>query len=166
MSGTSRTIQVMGQSKKRSQAFGSGWTELKLETVLDYLRAYVVALKNKPFDLWYIDAFAGSGYRVDPDSRTSEAQLDSAVLEDLQQVNLRQVFEGSPSKRWTLFRRSLDTSSSRSWRATAIRFDNSKPNGLIGTSPSGKAMRCERGVEEVVPRYPLAQGTAPRSRVR
>ena len=42
-------------------AFGGGWTERKLEILETYLNAYTTALKKKPFDLVYIDAFAGSG---------------------------------------------------------------------------------------------------------
>ena len=42
-------------------AFGGAWTEEKL-TILDgYLDFYTTALKNRPFQLVYIDAFAGDG---------------------------------------------------------------------------------------------------------
>lgn len=41
--------------------FGGLWTELKLECVKKYLEAYTRALKNQPFKLYYIDAFAGNG---------------------------------------------------------------------------------------------------------
>ena len=44
--------------------FGGVWTEQKLERVAKYLRAYTTALKNQPFELLYIDAFAGTGYRA------------------------------------------------------------------------------------------------------
>ncbi|MDD2498107.1 MAG: three-Cys-motif partner protein TcmP [Desulfitobacteriaceae bacterium] len=43
------------------QSFGGTWTLLKLEVLEKYLNFYVKALKNKPFKLCYIDAFAGSG---------------------------------------------------------------------------------------------------------
>jgi three-Cys-motif partner protein len=48
--------------------FGGAWTEVKLDAVHDYLKFYTRALKNapepqRPFELWYIDAFAGSGSR-------------------------------------------------------------------------------------------------------
>ncbi|MFH1023041.1 MAG: three-Cys-motif partner protein TcmP [Planctomycetota bacterium] len=45
------------------QAYGGGWTEVKLEMLAKYLAAYTTALKNQPFQKWYIDAFAGTGYR-------------------------------------------------------------------------------------------------------
>lgn len=43
------------------QRFGGIWTEKKLSVLEDYLDAYTTALKNQPFKLIYIDAFAGSG---------------------------------------------------------------------------------------------------------
>jgi len=43
--------------------FGGAWTEIKLEAISYYLDCYTKALTNKPFDLWYIDAFAGTGNR-------------------------------------------------------------------------------------------------------
>ena len=43
-------------------AFGGEWTRNKLEILEGYLSAYTTALKNQPFHLWYVDAFAGSGY--------------------------------------------------------------------------------------------------------
>ena len=41
--------------------FGGNWTVEKLSILSDYLNFYVQALKNQPFKLLYIDAFAGSG---------------------------------------------------------------------------------------------------------
>ncbi len=43
--------------------FGGPWTEVKLDAISDYLSFFTNALKNK-FELWYIDAFAGSGERT------------------------------------------------------------------------------------------------------
>ena len=44
--------------------YGSDHTAIKNSCVYQYLSAYSVALKNKPFFLAYIDAFAGSGDRA------------------------------------------------------------------------------------------------------
>ena len=41
--------------------FGGQWTEEKLRILERYLDAYTTALKNAPFKLVYIDAFAGTG---------------------------------------------------------------------------------------------------------
>jgi three-Cys-motif partner protein len=43
--------------------FGGPWTEIKLDAVEYYLKCYTKALKRVGFDLWYIDAFAGTGTR-------------------------------------------------------------------------------------------------------
>lgn len=50
--------------------FGGSWTQLKLDAIADYLTFYNGALQYKPrrespFKRWYIDAFAGSGDRVE-----------------------------------------------------------------------------------------------------
>jgi three-Cys-motif partner protein len=44
------------------QMFGGDWTQEKLAMLRKYLNAYTKALKNTPFQLIYIDAFAGTGY--------------------------------------------------------------------------------------------------------
>jgi three-Cys-motif partner protein len=45
--------------------FGGDWTDEKLQPVKEYLSAYVQVLKNQPFEkIAYIDAFAGTGYRI------------------------------------------------------------------------------------------------------
>ncbi len=54
------------------QRFGGDWTAEKLLRVQKYLTAYTTALKNTPFDLIYIDAFAGTGYR---NIKSTENQL-------------------------------------------------------------------------------------------
>jgi three-Cys-motif partner protein len=46
-----------------AQNFGGDWTAEKLLRVQKYLTAYTTALQNTPFNLVYIDAFAGTGYR-------------------------------------------------------------------------------------------------------
>ena len=43
------------------QKFGGPWTVEKLGILSDYLSFYATALKSQPFDLIYIDAFAGTG---------------------------------------------------------------------------------------------------------
>jgi three-Cys-motif partner protein len=49
---------------KSYHRFGGTWTEDKLERNSRYLQAYTMALKNQPFRLMYVDAFAGTGYRA------------------------------------------------------------------------------------------------------
>ena len=42
-------------------SFGGPWTQEKLEIISAYLDAYTTALKKWPFQLIYVDAFAGGG---------------------------------------------------------------------------------------------------------
>ena len=42
--------------------FGGQWTRQKLDILQAYLDAYTTALKDQPFHLIYVDAFAGEGY--------------------------------------------------------------------------------------------------------
>jgi three-Cys-motif partner protein len=43
------------------QKFGSNHTDVKLEKLANYLKAFPTAVKNQPFERLYIDAFAGTG---------------------------------------------------------------------------------------------------------
>ena len=53
----------MGDHVAEARArYGGRWTSEKLDILEKYLNAYTRALKNQPFQLMYIDAFAGSGY--------------------------------------------------------------------------------------------------------
>ena len=58
-----------------SASYGGPWTNEKLNILKAYLDAYTTALKNQPFSLVYLDAFAGTGYvelasQDDPDAVT------------------------------------------------------------------------------------------------
>lgn len=53
---------------KEGYRFGGEWTQEKLRMVEDYLSAYTTALKNTPFKLGYIDAFAGTGHITDAEA--------------------------------------------------------------------------------------------------
>lgn len=55
---------------KAEHRFGGAWTEQKLEAISYYQQFYTGALRGGPnasyrFDLWYVDAFAGSGERTE-----------------------------------------------------------------------------------------------------
>ena len=52
---------MIKQPPQAAAAFGGRWTEEKLEILERYLNAYTTALKEQKFELWYIDAFAGTG---------------------------------------------------------------------------------------------------------
>ena len=42
--------------------FGGGWTREKLLLLEGYLNSYTTVMKRNSFYLWYVDAFAGTGY--------------------------------------------------------------------------------------------------------
>lgn len=63
--------------------FGGIWTQKKLEILKKYLDSYTTALKEQPFRLLYIDAFAGTG-RVeqgtqDPDQDDRREFIDGSA---------------------------------------------------------------------------------------
>lgn len=45
-------------------SFGGDWTQEKLRVLAGYLQSYTTALQGQPFELAYIDAFAGTGHRT------------------------------------------------------------------------------------------------------
>lgn len=60
--------------------FGGRWTEAKLSALKEYLVRYTQALKNKPFTLHYVDAFAGSGTFVATTDSASQERRGSAQI--------------------------------------------------------------------------------------
>ena len=52
---------MTGTPESASGSFGGQWTVDKLYILENYLDAYTNALKNQPFKLMYVDAFAGTG---------------------------------------------------------------------------------------------------------
>jgi three-Cys-motif partner protein len=49
--------------------YGGAWTEIKLDAVMYFVECYTRALTPVGFDLWYVDAFAGSGDRQSEQQR-------------------------------------------------------------------------------------------------
>lgn len=75
-------------------AFGGDWTQRKLAVLQRYLSAYTTALRCQPFELWYVDAFAGTGTRVAHDVRSgsppaSEPDEPRALLDGSARLALR-----------------------------------------------------------------------------
>jgi three-Cys-motif partner protein len=65
--------------------FGSQSTDLKLEIVEGYLRAFTTALSGKWPQLWYIDAFAGTGSRTQRTAARDGDLFDEPVSERVEQ---------------------------------------------------------------------------------
>lgn len=72
-------MEVMQDQLAEARAeYGGLWTVDKLNTLERYLDAYTTALKNAPFRLLYIDAFAGTG-RVELGQDATEFVQGSAM---------------------------------------------------------------------------------------
>lgn len=67
---------------KQGKPWGGTWTQQKLTMLEEYLKAYASALKAQPFERWYIDAFAGTGYRELETEESGTASLFPELLED------------------------------------------------------------------------------------
>ena len=65
--------------RRKLTEFGGNWTIEKLNILEFYLDAYTTALKNQPFRLVYIDAFAGSGKITVSDGSNDRFDLDQFV---------------------------------------------------------------------------------------
>ena len=63
-----------------TMGFGGPWTKEKLDILERYLDAYTTALKNQPFGLVYIDAFAGTGAIGVDGCGISDRDSDSFVM--------------------------------------------------------------------------------------
>ncbi len=107
-------------SPKRSHRFGGDWTTQKLDVLSRYLVAYTTALKNSPspehpFSKWYIDAFAGTGYRT---LRTASKSDDIGLLfPDIAAPEPQELLDGSarlalkckpPFERYVFIERDMD----------------------------------------------------------
>ena len=82
---------ILAIVKAPLQQFGGSWTEQKLQRLQKYLIAYHQALKNQPFTLYYIDAFAGTGYNT----RKAKPENQSPLFNDLAAKDTRQFLDGS-----------------------------------------------------------------------
>lgn len=79
--------------------FGGDWTTQKLQVLSRYLQRYTTALKYKPtpdrpFRKIFIDAFAGSGYRM-PTQSSSETATQEELFPELAASDPQRLLEGS-----------------------------------------------------------------------
>lgn len=86
-----------------SHKFGGSWTEDKLTRVRKYLDAYMQIFSKNPsaakFDTWYVDAFAGTGYRTPAKAseKNSLLLLDDEDAESFQKGSVHVALETNPS---------------------------------------------------------------------
>ncbi len=84
----------------KAHRFGGEWTSAKLEVLAGYLASYTTALKDKPtakrpFKKAYIDAFAGSGYRVPSGEDSTTSSEQSYLFPDLAGNEPQALLDGS-----------------------------------------------------------------------
>jgi three-Cys-motif partner protein len=79
--------------------FGGAWSEKKLDCVSSYLEAYHTALKNKDFQLVYIDAFCGDGAQKTKGGE-DQVMLVEAALERMRGSAERAVSLPTPFHRY------------------------------------------------------------------
>lgn len=82
-------------SGEQLQMFGGDWTEKKLQVLEKYLKAYTTALKKQSFELIYIDAFAGTGYR---ETRSASNNDDPLLFTELAEDEPQGFLDGSARK--------------------------------------------------------------------
>ena len=78
--------------------WGGEWTDEKLRVLRGYLEAYLTALKNQPFRLGYIDAFAGAGYRLvgKPGDENQRSLLGDAPVQAYRRGSARVALDLDP----------------------------------------------------------------------
>src|SRR5690242_3984573 len=82
------------------QRFGGIWTEHKLANVSSYLSAYAKAMKRQSFTTFYVDAFAGTGYRsLKKRTKNNKNQQDMTLeFPEFAEVETIKFLEGSARK--------------------------------------------------------------------
>ena len=110
--------------------FGGDWTSEKLNILESYLDAYTTALKNQPFSLMYIDAFAGTGAIIlpteDPDAQAFIEGSASRALAIKEKPFDRLVFVERNRQRYSQLTRLREEHLSRD-----IRTENSDANSFL-----------------------------------
>lgn len=84
----------MADEPRDSHRFGGDWTTRKLDVLAGYLASYTTALKYAPFEKWYIDAFAGTGYR-DIRGRVEAGETLRGLLPALEEPEPQELLDGS-----------------------------------------------------------------------
>ncbi|ULJ73631.1 three-Cys-motif partner protein TcmP [Rhizobium gallicum] len=138
--------------------YGGPWSEVKLDAVEYYLQCYTNALTPKKMDIWYIDAYAGSGDREA--EREIGGLLDGRALETVVEVldgSARRALKISPPYKHFVFiekdpKRAAQLASVKAdYPGTAIEVLNGDANtellNFIGKAPwTRKARSFSRGV--------------------
>jgi three-Cys-motif partner protein len=86
---------MAGKQGDRGHRFGGDWTTRKLDVLAKYLTSYTTALKKAPFEKWYVDAFAGTGYRDARRQDETGAPSQNLLFPDLAETEPQTLLDGS-----------------------------------------------------------------------
>jgi three-Cys-motif partner protein len=86
---------MAGKRGDSGHRFGGDWTTRKLDVLANYLQGYTTALKKAPFEKWYVDAFAGTGYRDARRQDGAGAPSQNLLLPDLAETEPQDLLDGS-----------------------------------------------------------------------
>jgi len=86
---------MAGKQRDSGHRFGGDWTTRKLDVLANYLKGYTTALKKAPFEKWYVDAFAGTGYRETRREDETGAPSQNLLLPDLAEAEPQILLDGS-----------------------------------------------------------------------
>jgi three-Cys-motif partner protein len=135
--------------------FGGPWTKEKLSRLGKYLTAYMTALKNKPFEKLYVDAFAGTGYWHPAGNSKDEVQLPGLQgIRELARGSARIALEVSPpfdryvfiEKDRHSFRELIRLGDEYPSLKERIRFENVDANDALADLCKSTAWRQTRAV--------------------
>ncbi len=118
--------------------YGGSWTHAKLDILKRYLNAYTTALKDQPFRLTYVDAFAGSGFWT---PRSADYLEDAAKF--------REMWKGSAAIALDVDNRTFD-------RLVFIEKDEERCRSLrqLDRDHEGRYIKVmEKDANEAIPRF-------------
>jgi three-Cys-motif partner protein len=86
------------------------WAKQKLDALENYLSAYMKVMKNQPFKLFYIDAFAGAGVvrvrdSAGPSSSRDDQSLFTVEVSEQDREQVAEYITGSPLRALSLQRK-------------------------------------------------------------
>lgn len=127
-----------------SHRFGGVWTAHKLQVLKQYLNFYTTALKDQPFELVYIDAFAGTGRCAIRGGMHGEQQIDGfakIALDSSPAFHRLQFIEKKRKHYLELLRLKADHPNGARAQIVNLSASESLPNTLLSHD-----WRCTRGV--------------------
>lgn len=130
----------------QKHSFGGDWTEDKLNIIEEYLRQYArIFDKNEAarfFSTWYVDAFAGTGYRTTLGDVAGGLLADDSEAEKFRKGSAVRALEASPGFHHYYF---IEQKPDRAEELRQLRKQYAERNIIVETSEANSAVRawCE-----------------------